>query len=87
MGWWVLAYNPVTMMWTRRSWHPGTAEASRQADALRQQGLRSRLLYAPRLVAVPDPAPAPTKAAQFREQQAARMSDRADALKRYKSMG
>ena len=86
-GWWVLAWNPVTLMWTRRSWHRSTAEAVRQRDAFTKQGVRARLLHSPRLVVVPDPAPAPTLAARFREQQAAQMSDRADAMKRYKSMG
>lgn len=86
-GWAVMCWNPATMMWTRRDWHPVERSARRQASLLAAQQQRVFVKYAPTKVAVPDPAPRPTAAALFREEQAARMVERAAAMKRYKSMG
>lgn len=86
-GWWVMAWNAETMMWTRRSWHPSIGKARQEARKHDTGKYRARLLYAPRFMVLPDQEPAPTEAARFRQEQAAQMVDRADALRRYKAMG
>lgn len=86
-GWWVMAWNPTTMMWTCRTWHEQVTAARLEALVQQHHGLRVRLSYAPRMVAVPDSDAPPTSAAAHRQRIAGEMSDRADAMKRYKSMG
>lgn len=85
-GFRVLGWNPATMMWTIRSWYPNKAHAGRAITALRNRGIRARMVPATRRTEVPQP-PTPSPARTFRHEQAGAMLERSDALKRYKSMG
>jgi hypothetical protein len=86
--WRVLAWNPVQMCWTVRSTHDEQADAAAHAEALRHHDRRLRVRVVPAQQLVLEVRPAvnnPTRA--WRLDQAGRMSDLADAVKRYKSPG
>ena len=87
--WRVLAWNPVQLCWTVRSTHDDQAAAAEHAEALRHADSRARVRVAPGIkrVLTVKPAPASSGTRAWREHQAAVMSDRFDALKRYKSPG
>jgi hypothetical protein len=87
--WQVMAWNPVQMSWTIRSTHDDADDAAQHAEALRHRDGRLRVMVAGRRVrrglAV---APAVNNATRaWRLDQAARISDLADANKRFKSPG
>lgn len=87
--WRVMAWNTVQMAWTVRSTHDDVADAAEHAEALRHRHPRLRVMVAGRRVmrglAVTPPVNNATRA--WRLDQAGRMSDLADAAKRYKSPG
>jgi hypothetical protein len=84
--WRVLGWNPVRMIWTVRGTHDDRDAAAGQADRLRGRGVRVRVSPAVRRrLAVKPPVSNETR--EWRLGQAGRMSDLADASKRYKSPG
>jgi hypothetical protein len=85
--WLVMGWNPVQMSWTVRSRHDDEAEAVQHAEALHRKD-RVRVRVRPgvkRVLQVKAPINNQTRAWRF--EQAGRMSDLADANKRYKSPG
>lgn len=85
--WRVMAWNPVQTSWTVRSTHDDKDDAAQHAEALhRKDGVRVRVRPGvKRVLQVKAPINNQTRA--WRLEQAGRMSDRADANKRYKSPG
>jgi hypothetical protein len=87
--WRVMAWNPVQMAWTVRSTHTDPVLAAEHADALRHKDRRLRVLVVKagvkRVLQIKPPVHNETQ--RWRYQHAARMSDLADANKRYKSPG
>jgi hypothetical protein len=87
--WRVLAWNPVQMAWTVRSSHDDVGDAAEEAEALRRKDKRLRVMVVGRRVmrglAIKPPVNNATRA--WRLDRAGRMSDLADAAKRYKSPG
>lgn len=87
-SWRVMAWNPVQMSWTVRSTHDDEDDAAQHAEALQHQDRRLRVMVrcgVKRLLQIKPSVHNETQS--WRHQQAARMSDRADANKRYKSPG
>ena len=86
--WRVMAWNPVRLAWRVRSSHATHRDAAEHAQALqyRHPRLRVRVIPATRRVPVPGP-PVNNETRAWRLDRAAAMSDRADAVKRYKSPG
>jgi hypothetical protein len=82
----VMAWNAQQMMWLTTHIRDDRGDADDLAEALRHQGLRSRVIPATRRVLLITP-PVNNGAKDFRLQQAGEMSDRADSQKRYKSPG
>lgn len=87
-SWRVEALDRRHMKWTQRCVHDSRPTALVCAGALLNHGHNARVrpFMKTVLVATPPVGPA-TAAQQHREAVAAAMSDRADALKRYKSPG
>lgn len=85
--WLVMGWNPVLTSWTVRSRHDDEADAAQHAAALqRKDGVRVRVRPGvKRVLQIKAPINNETRAWRF--DQAGRMSDRADANKRYKSPG
>jgi len=87
--WRVVAWNPVRFVWTVRSTHRVAGDAHEHAEALRWRQPRLRVKVIEATVRVlPGPKPPinnPTR--KWRLAQAERMSELADAKKRYKSPG
>ena len=86
--WRVMAWNAAQMAWTVRSTHAEHDDAAQHAEALcHRDGLRVRVVPATRTVLAVKPAAADGATRRWRLEQAAKMSDRADATKPYKSPG
>ena len=82
----VLAMDKVRRVWTIRHTPDNIQDACIKAAALRQQGLRVRVIPYKRKLLKVKPAVA-SETRTFREQKSGEMSDLADAKKRYKSPG
>jgi hypothetical protein len=83
----VWAWNTKTMSWTMRGEPLDTVgEAVEVAEALQHKGLRVRVVPSKKYV-VPVAPPIINATREFRQQQAGRMIELADANKRYKSPG
>lgn len=82
----VWAWSPVTKMWTIRHTTSDMDEACAQAAALRQSGLRVFVRPHKRKQLSVKPLEG-TQSWRHRYQVAGEMIERADANKRYKSMG
>jgi hypothetical protein len=83
-----MAWNTAQLAWTVRSTHATREDADEHAQALRHRDARARVMVTGtrrRVLSVMAPINNPTRA--WRLDQAGRMSDRADAAKRYKSPG
>lgn len=86
--WRVLAWNTVQLAWTVRSRHDTRGDADEHAEALRHRHPRLRVTVAGGVRTVPVIKPAVNNQTRaWRLDRAARMSDLADAAKRYKSPG
>jgi hypothetical protein len=84
----VLGMDPVRRVWTVRSSHNALEEAQDAAEALQHKKptLRVRVVPGQTVMVQPDP-PIVNQTRQFRQEQAGRMIELADAKKRYKSPG
>ena len=74
------------MVWTLRGERSSLPSARRFATAIQEMGLRVRIKEHTRKVLMIKEIPN-TETRDFRFSQAGKMMDRADALKKYKSMG
>jgi hypothetical protein len=83
-----MAWNTVQLAWTVRSAHPTRDDADEHAEALRHRHPRLRVMVAGGVRTVPVIKPAVNNQTRaWRLDQAGRISDLADAKKRYKSSG
>ena len=87
--WRVMAWNPTRLVWTVRSTHDNESDAAEHAEALwwSQPKLRVMVTKGTVRVTIFSNPPICNVSKQFREQQAAQMSDLADAKRYYKSPG
>jgi hypothetical protein len=83
-----MAMDPTRRVWTVRSTHNDQGTAGQYAEALQhKQRLRVRVMPGTRRSSVPVKPAVVNATTVYRQQQAAAMSDLADASKRYKSPG
>lgn len=85
----VMGWDAVRLVWTVRSTHSDESEAAEHAEALWWKNPRLRVMILKgtvRIVVFKDP-PICNVSQQFREEQAMKMSDLADAKRYYKSPG
>jgi hypothetical protein len=86
--WRVLAWNARRQLWTVRSTHDVQADAAETAEAMQHHDPKLRVRVKPATTTILEIKPAIVNdATNFRQHIAGKMSDLADAKKRYKSPG
>lgn len=85
---WVLAWNPSSMMWTVRDSYDHLADAEQAAEAMQHRDTTTRVRVMPgKITIIQSDPPIVNPTRVFRQEQAGRMIEIADANKRYKSPG